>query len=68
MTKYVLSSGLSVISEIPTLTGQKLSYSITNVMEHAIQFDTIGEAIKAASKVNEILGQALYRAVPIDIN
>ena len=68
MTKYILSSGFSVISEIPTFTDQQLSYSITNVMEHATQFNTIGEAMRIASKVNEILGHASYKAVPIEID
>lgn len=68
MTKYILSSGSSVISDIITVKGTLVSYITTNVSEQAVQFETIGEAMKVASKVNEILGQALYRVVPIDIN
>lgn len=68
MTKYILSSGSSVISDIITVKGTLVSYTTTNVSEQAVQFETIGEAMEAASKVNEILGQALYRVVPIDIN
>ena len=68
MTKYILSSGSSVISDITTVKGTLVGYTTINVAEQAVQFETIGEAMEAASKVNEILGQALYRAIPIDIN
>lgn len=68
MTKYILSSGSSVISDMTTVKGTLVDYTTTNVSEQAVQFETIGEAMEAASKVNEILGQALYRVVPIDIN
>ena len=68
MTKYILSSGSSVISDMVTVKGTLVGYTTTNVAEQAVQFETIGETMEAASKVNEILGQALYRAVPIDIN
>ena len=68
MTKYILSSGSSVISDMTTVKGTLVDYTTTNVSEQAVQFETIGEAMKVASEVNEILGQALYRVVPIDIN
>ena len=68
MTKYILSSGSSVISDMTTVKGTLVNYTTTNVSEQAVQFETIGEAMKAASEVNKILGQALYRVVPIDIN
>lgn len=68
MTKYILSSGSSVISDMTTVKGTLVDYTTTNVSEQAVQFNTIGEAMRVASKVNEILGQALYRVVPIDIN
>lgn len=68
MTKYILSSGSSVISDMTTVKGTLVGYTTTNVAEQAVQFETIGEAMEAASKINEILGQALYRAIPIDIN
>lgn len=68
MAKYILSSGSSVISDMTSVKDVLVGYTTTNVAEQAIQFNTIGEAMKAASEVNEILGQALYRAVPIDIN
>lgn len=68
MTKYILSSGSSVISDMTTVKGTLVDYTTTNVSEQAVQFETIGKAMEAASKVNEILGQALYRVVPIDIN
>lgn len=68
MTKYILSSGSSVISDMITVKGTLVSYITTNIAEQAVQFETIGKAMEAASKVNEILGQALYRAVPININ
>ena len=68
MTKYILSSGSSVISDMTTVKGTLIDYTTTNVPEQAVQFETIGKAMEAASKVNEILGQALYRVVPIDIN
>ena len=68
MTKYILSSGLSIISKIPTFESPQLSYSITNVIEHAIQFDTIGEAMKVASKINEMLKYASYKVVSVEID
>ena len=68
MTKYILSSGSSVISDMTTVKGTLVGYTTTNVAEQVVQFETIGEAMEAASKINEILGQALYRAIPIDIN
>lgn len=68
MIKYILSSGSSVISDMTTVKGTLVNYTTTNVSEQAVQFETIGEAMKAASEVNKILGQALYRVVPIDIN
>ena len=68
MTKYILSSGSSVISDMTTVKGTLVGYTTTNVAEQAVQFETIGEAMKTASEVNKILGQALYRVVPIDIN
>ena len=68
MTKYILLSGLSVISKIPTFESSQLSYSITNVIEHAIQFDTIGEAMKVASKINKMLGYASYKVVSVEID
>ena len=68
MTKYILSSGSSLISDMTTVKDVLVGYSTTNVAEQAVQFSTIGEAMKTASEVNEILGQALYRVVPIDIN
>ena len=68
MTKYILSSGSSVISDMTTVKDTLVNYTTTNVSEQAVQFETIGEAMKAASEVNKILGQALYRVVPIDIN
>lgn len=68
MTKYILSSGSSVISDMTTVKGTLVDYTTTNVSEQAVQFETIGKAMEAASKVNEILGQALYRVVPININ
>lgn len=68
MTKYILSSGSSVISDMTTVKGTLVNYTTTNVSEQAVRFETIGEAMKTASAVNKILGQALYRVVPIDIN
>lgn len=68
MTKYILSSGSSVISDMTIVKDTLVDYTTTNVSEQAVQFETIGEAMKAASEVNEILGQALYRVMPIDIN
>ena len=61
MTKYILSSGYSVISSTDS------GYAISNTPEHAVQFGSIGEAMTAASKVNNLLGAATYRAISIEI-
>lgn len=67
MTKYVISNGHSVVSctlEDSTQT----AIEVTTREELSIKYDTIGKAMHYASKVNEILGGANYRAMPIEVN
>ena len=60
MTKYVITSGHSVVSSI----ADSIEVSTT---EEAVCFDTIGEAMKAASVVNELTGSHSYRVIPIEV-
>ena len=66
MIKYIITNGHSVVSctlENPTL----LSLEVTTEDKNSIKFDTMGEAMHMASKVNKILGGANYRALAIEI-
>lgn len=66
MTKYIISSGTSIVNEI--LENQEfVAVKISNKPSEAVQFNTIGDAMREASKVNKILGSAAYRAAPIEI-
>lgn len=67
MIKYIISSGTSVVSELLEM-GQSTAVKITNEADKAISFNTIGEAMLNASKVNKILGTHGYRAMPIEVN
>ena len=66
MTKYIISSGTSVVSEILE-TEQITTVRVTNEADKAISFDTIGEAMFKAEKVNKILGSHCYRAIPVEV-
>lgn len=67
MTKYIISSGSSVVGEL--LENKQLaSVRVTNEADKAMTFDTIGEAMLEASKINKILGSHHYRAMPIEVN
>ena len=66
MTKYIITNGLSVVSctlENPTLT----SLEVTTEEKNSIKFDTMGEAMRYAVKVNKILAGANYRAMAIEV-
>ncbi len=66
MTKYIISSGASVVCEISEME-QSTAVKVTNETDKAISFDTIGEAMLNASKVNEILGTHGYRVMSIEV-
>ncbi len=66
MTKYIISSGISVVSEILE-TGQITVIRVTNEADKATSFDTIGEAMSKAAEVNKILGTHGYRAMSIEV-
>ena len=66
MTKYIISSGTSVVSEILE-TEQITAVRVTNEADKAISFDTMGEAMRYAVKVNKILAGANYRAMAIEV-
>ena len=65
MTKYIISSGTSVVCELLE-NGQTTTVKMTNEVDKSLRFDTIGEAMLHASKVNKILGTNSYRAMPIE--
>lgn len=65
MTKYILSSGTSVVCKILE-NEQFTAVKVTNKVDKAILFDTIGEAMLNASKVNELLGTHSYRVIAIE--
>ena len=67
MIKYIISSGTSVVCELLE-NGQFTTVKITNEADKAISFDTIGEAMLNASKVDKILGTNSYRIMPIEVN
>lgn len=60
MEKYVISSGLSVISDI-----KDNHITTTTLIEDAIQFNRIGDAMKQASEINKILGHSCYKVMSI---
>ena len=67
MTKYIISSGTSVVSELLEIE-QSVTVTVTNEADKALSFNTIGEAMLEASKINKILGSHHYRAMPIEVN
>lgn len=66
MIKYIISSGTSVVSEILE-TEQVTAVKVTNEADKALSFNTIGEAMLNASKVNKIIGAHSYRAITIEV-
>lgn len=66
MTKYIISSGVSVVYEILEMK-QSTAVKVTNEADKALSFTTIGEAMLNASKVNKILGTHGYRAMSIEV-
>lgn len=66
MTKYIISSGTSVVCELLE-NGQTTAVKMTNEVDKSLCFNTIGEAMLHASKVNKILGTNSYRAMPIEV-
>lgn len=67
MTKYIISNGFSVVTMLAE-DSEKTSIELTTKVENSIKFDTIGEAMYIASKVNKILGSTNYYALSIEIN
>lgn len=69
MTKYILSTGHSVISSDPLQkTEGRINYSISNEVEKAFMYDSIGEAMRAAVEVNKMFSKSVYKVIPIEIN
>lgn len=66
MTKYIISSGFSVVSEILE-TEQITTVQVTNEVDKAISFNSIGEAMFKTIKVNKILNLCCYRVISIEI-
>lgn len=65
MTKYVITSGHSVVNMFLE-DREKTSVEITSKAKNSIKFDTIGEAIRCAAKINGLLGAPIYKAAPIE--
>ena len=66
MIKYAITTGKSVITDV--LDADKYSaVKLSNNIEEAILFDKIGDAISAASKINDILGNPVCSAVSVQI-
>lgn len=63
MTKYILSSGTSVVCKI---LETETIIEITDNIDKAILYDTIGDAMRNATKVNELLGTYSYRVIAIE--
>lgn len=66
MIKYIISSGTSVVCELIEMK-QSTSIKVTNEADNALSFNTIGEAMFNASKVNKILGTHGYRVMSVEI-
>lgn len=62
MNKYIISTGLSVVSEI-----NPDNYVITTDSEKAVSFDAIGDAMLEASKLNKILNSPTFRVMSIEV-
>ena len=52
MTKYIISNGFSVVTMLAE-DSEKTSVELSTKAENSIKFDTIGEAMYIASKVNK---------------
>lgn len=69
MTKYILSTGHSVISSDPAQkVDGRISYSVSNEAEKAFTYDSIGDAMKAAVEVNRMFSRPVYQVISIEIN
>lgn len=65
MTKHVITTGASTVVElIETSQYGGVRFS-TNIRE-AVLYDTVGDAMRAASKANNILGKAICIVVPVE--
>lgn len=62
MNKYIISTGLSVVSEI-----NPDKYVITTEPEKAVSFDTIGDAMLEASKLNKILNSPTFKVMTVEV-
>lgn len=67
MTKYIISSGTSVVCELLEME-QTTAVKVTTEADKAVVFDTIGEAMLKASQVNNILGTHGYKVMPVEVN
>ncbi len=66
MTKYIISSGKSVVTEL--LDNQNISgVKLTNLINDALMFDTIGAAMKKAVIVNNILGTSISHLLTVHV-
>lgn len=61
MTKYIITSGKSVVSEI------KDYVKITTDHTQALMFDTCGEAMKKASIINTILNDSYFQITSVSV-
>lgn len=66
MDKFVLTTGSAVVvelSETADFTAVKF-----NTNNSPMYFDTIGDAMKAAAKINQILGNPICRVIQTSVS
>lgn len=67
MTAYILHSKASVISRVIEYKDGTIEFTVSCNSKEAVDFDTIGEAMRVASAINEVLGQAAFTAETTEV-
>lgn len=62
MDKYIITSGYSVITKVDEKT-----FVATNIMDNALQYDSIGEAMRETIKINNLINNNIYKVKLIEI-
>lgn len=63
MTKYIISTGESIVEKL-TITNNITTVTISTT-NSPLFFNTIGEAMKAASIVNKLIKSNTFKVLPI---
>lgn len=66
MTRYIITSGTSVVSELLE-TKQFVEVKVTGDAEKAISYDTVGEAMHEAAKVNNTMGNPIFKVLSVEV-